>query len=140
VGFTATGTDDATDATPTPGGPGVDYVITYHFTKVTGAIVGSIILVGIIILCIIGKRKRKRAEHKRVAERASHSMPPGPGGFYPGSRNSFDGMPSSGVMIYSQQHEIMPLPPIGAPPPQEYPVPAYQIFRPRHKGLVMNIF
>jgi hypothetical protein len=114
------------------GGPGTTYEITYHFTKLTGAIVGGVVLVGVIICCLLGKRKRNRDERKRLAARVPR--PPGPGGFYPQPPNSFNALPVPALTRYIQEHELVAIPTPDLPRPREYPVPAYQIYTPQVQG------
>jgi hypothetical protein len=112
------------------GGPGVTYTATFKFTKVTGAIAGGVVLAIIILLCIWRKRQDRRERRAKAPPRMVYGRPLAGNGMYrpasPPRSNAFN--PLQAVRLQN----FTGAPPVSPPPqPQQYPVPAYQIFQPQ---------
>lgn len=117
------------------GGPGVTYEATFKFTKVTGAIAGGVVLAVIILLCIWRKRQDRRERRAKAPPRIVYPNPLAGNSMYrpasPPRSNNFNPLQAVRLQNFtrSQQGHI---PPVSPPPqPQQYPVPAYQIFQPQ---------
>ncbi|KAN0104120.1 hypothetical protein V8E51_009865 [Hyaloscypha variabilis] len=144
IGWTATESEQLIYGTPTPGqvfdppteavwGPGTTYQLTYHFTKVTGAIAGSLALAAIIVCCFLGRWKRRRDQRKPPQPRYANRQRRSPfNPFYNSQPTAAMPLPAVELQRYDQAYPNRPISPAGPPPPpQQYPVPEYQIFQPQ---------
>jgi hypothetical protein len=91
-------------------------------------------VLGIILCCIWRKRQDRRARNGKLPPRIVYPNRLGRGGIYPPPPNAFNPLQPVELQQYGQTHPqgpMFPRPASPPPPPQHYPVPAYQIFQPQ---------